>query len=975
MARPAASRGRWMSTLARLVAALLAVSSGAPAAQADEVRASAPPTAGWALPASDLAIEAGYQLGTLPNGLRYAIRRNANPAGTALVRLVVEAGSLDEDDSQRGYAHFVEHMAFQGSSHVPPGEMVRLLERQGLAFGADTNASTSYRDTIYKLDLPRSDPALLDTALMLLRETASELSFDPARVARERGVVLAERRERDSWAFRAAVDRQQFTARGARFVERLPIGTVATLEAADAARLRAFWQAHYVPGRAVVMVVGDVDPAQARAAIERHFADWHPAPPAPRGTAGPVSADQQPRESIYLDPALGETVSVLRRDAYQDEPDNRESRRQHLLRALGYAIVNRRLQRIAHQAQPPFQGASFGSSDLFRDGRITALNVETAIGKWPAGLAAASTELRRALAQGFTREELDEALANARRAAEDAAAGASGRHNAVFVGALEALIDDEVVPTDPAASLADFNQFAATITPAQVLAALKFEAVPLDDPAHPALIRFEGRTAPAGGTAALRAAWNASLAVPVAAAATHATGQLGYASFGPAGQVISDRRDERFGIRLVRFANGVRLSLKRTGIDPDRVSLTYAIDGGDLLRTREAPLATTMAAALGAGGLGLHSTDELQSLLAGHTVRLPFGSGPDAFGAAAQTTPRDLALQLRLLAALISDPGYRPEGQRMWRDGVDRLYAMLTATPGAALAAAQGGLISDNDPRFALPTKAAMKGLTFAALKAAIADRLAHGALELAVVGDIDEAATIKAVAETLGALPTREAEFRTYAEARRRSFTTDHHRRELRHQGPADQALVAVTWLTRDDSDPEAKQVLNLLDRVMRIELNEALREKLGKSYSPFSASDPSRVWPGWGTFTVQASCDPREVDVVEAAIAAAVERLKAQPVSADLLTRAREPLLQSIDNALKSDGGWLLLAADAQRHPDRLERQARARERLLAVTPQAIMAAARLYLVPERALPVRVLPAARAASPPPPPASPPAK
>jgi zinc protease len=156
----------------------------------------------WAFETSDVPVDPGFTFGTLPNGMRYVLRENHTPANTVLVRLRIGSGSLEETDEERGLAHFVEHMAFNGSTRVPEGEMVRLLEREGLAFGADTNASTGFETTTYKLDLPRSDPKLIDTALMLMRETASELTISAEAVARERGVILAEKRDRTTYARR-----------------------------------------------------------------------------------------------------------------------------------------------------------------------------------------------------------------------------------------------------------------------------------------------------------------------------------------------------------------------------------------------------------------------------------------------------------------------------------------------------------------------------------------------------------------------------------------------------------------------------------------------------------------------------------------------------------------------------------------------------------------------------------------------------
>ena len=218
-----------MRRLIPFLLALLTLSSCAP--QLERVAAVSAPRERpvWAFEASDVPVDPAWRFGRLANGMRYAIRENATPRGTAAVRMEIAAGSLDEGESERGYAHFIEHMAFNGSTNVPEGEMVRLLERKGLAFGADTNAETSFDRTTYRLDLPNNDPDLLGTALMLMRETASELAIAPEAVARERGVVLSEMRDRNTWQLRNAEDQMAFLNPGALYARRLPIGTAETL--------------------------------------------------------------------------------------------------------------------------------------------------------------------------------------------------------------------------------------------------------------------------------------------------------------------------------------------------------------------------------------------------------------------------------------------------------------------------------------------------------------------------------------------------------------------------------------------------------------------------------------------------------------------------------------------------------------------------------------------------------------------------
>lgn len=908
----------------------------------------------WAFEYSDVPVDPGFRFGRLPNGMRYIIRRNATPAGTAVVRMDVAAGSLDETSAEQGYAHFLEHMAFNGSQRVPEGQMVPLLEREGLAFGADTNASTGFDRTLYKLDLPRSDPALIDTALMLMRETASNLTISQDAVARERGVVLAEMRDRNSWSLRNSIDATQFFYPGSLYAQRFPIGTTKTLDAATAASLRAFYEREYVPAHVTLVIVGDFDPGAVEAGIVRHFNDWAPKNAKPQPDPGPVKPGDRNRTGIYIDPALSERVTIQRNDKWMDEPDTIAQRRETLLRSIGYDIVNRRLQRLARSAEPPFRGAGFGTGDVFEAGRSTRLILDTVDGKWRTGVEAAGREYRRALAYGFSPAEVAEQVAQVRTAAANSAGAAATRSNAALAQLALSLVDDRMVPSTPQSGLERFEAFAPHITPDAVLAALRREAVPLDAP----LIRFQGRQTPEGGAKALRAAWRDVMRAPVTREAATDTTQFAYTDFGPAGQVIADSRRNDLGIREVRFANGVMLNLKQTGLEKDRVRVSLAIDGGDRLNTRANPHATQLVPNLDDGGLGKHSRDALDSILAGRSVGLGLASNAASFDARVTTTPRDLEVQLQLLAALMTDPGYRPEGEVRYRQAINNYFAQRDATPASALNAELGAILSDGDPRFSLGNVEDYRHLSYARLKADIGDRLARGAIEIGIVGDIDEDAAIALVARTFGALPARETAFRDEQGQESRVFAQDRSARVIRHTGPADQALLRLTWPTRDDADPVETLRLELLERVMRVELTDELREALGKAYSPSASSQLSHDWKGYGTFAINASVDVAEVPATRAAIAQVVTDLRNAPVSEDILRRARQPLVEGFANALKTDAGWMALTEHAQSQPERIERFEKARERILAFTPADIQAVAQRYLVPGQGIEVLVLP-----------------
>lgn len=907
----------------------------------------------WAFQNSDIRPEPEFRFGQLANGMRYIVRQNARPAGTALVRMDIAVGSLDERDNERGFAHFVEHMAFNGSTRVAEGEMVRLLERHGLAFGADTNASTNFDRTQYKLDLPRAEPELLDTALMLMRETASELSLSPDAVERERGVILSERRDRNTWQLRDTIANTEFFYPGSRFASRFPIGVAQTLDAATAQKLRAFYEREYVPSQATLIVVGDFDPDKVEQQIKAHFESWQPAKAEKQPSAGPIRSKDKNRTAIYIDPAVSERIALVSNGPWLDEPDSAAQRHENLLRQIGYSIVNRRLIRVTRQENPPFRGAGFGTGDVFKAGRSTRLIVDTVDGKWRRGLLAATQEYRRTIQWGVTAPEIAEQVAALRTSLENAAAAASTRTNAALTGAAMALVTDRIIPSSPADALARFQNMASQITPEAVMAAMRREAVAIENP----LIRFRGRTAPEGGAKAIRSAWAEAFMAEIKPNTAAELTSFAYTDFGPAGSVASDKREAALGIRQVRFTNGVMLNIKRTDLEKDRIRVSMAIDGGDRLSTRAHPLVTEMVPFLDEGGLGKHSADDLQTILAGRSVNNGIGSSDDAFTAGVATTPRDLELQLQLWSALLTDPGFRVEGQIQYHNSINNAFKQLRATPTSALRAELGGILSDGDPRFTLQNIEAYRALTFDTLKADISERFAHGAIEIGVVGDVDEDQVIALVGKTLGALPARETEFLPFDQPPR-IFSANRLPRVIRHSGQSDQALLRLSWPTRDDSDPIEALKLQLLERVVRVELTDTLREALGKTYSPSAASSLSKVWKGYGTFGISASIDVREITATRAAILKVMTELRKTPIDNDLLQRARQPLIEGIQNGLKSNGGWSSLVSRAQSEAERVERYSKANARLQALTAKDIQQTALRYLDPAAGLEVLVLP-----------------
>ena len=958
--RPLLRASAALSPLA--LAAALVLAGPAPLLAREPVTAAAPAAINpqteaaraWNFADSDVPVDSNIVFGVLPNGTKYALLKNSTPKDSVAIRMRFDIGSFAEADDQRGLAHFLEHMAFNGSTNVPEGEMIKLLERKGLAFGADTNASTGFDATIYQLDLPNASDDLLDTGLMLMRETASELTIDPAAVDRERGIILSERRARDTYQLRNLIDQLDFQMKGMSAPNRIPVGTIEVIQSAPAARIRDLYDRYYRPERATLVMVGDFDPAAVEAKIKARFADWKGRGPAGADPdLGTIDYKRPSAAGDFIDPAIADGVTITAFKPWVKQPDSKAKRAQDLAEGVGEAIVSRRLSKLALAEDSPILNGYFGDSngwDVFDQVTIGATAKQ---GAWREAQALIEQEWRRAAQHGFTQAEVDEQLANRRTALRNAVAGVDTRRSENLADVLVEAAKGDFVVVRPETSQAMFEAAAPSLDAATVTAAFQNRLSGLGAP----LVRVTSKTPIEGGTDAILAALKASQQVAVAAPAAATSAAFAYTDFGTPGKVVSDTRIEDLGIRRIRFANNVMLNIKTTDFQKDVAYLALRIDGGTLLSTKEDPTRVALAGSISLGGLEAHSRDELSTILAGRTVSSSVGSATDSFGGTARTSPEDFGLQAQLMAAFLTHPGYRADGLALIRRILPQQYAANDATPGAVLGRDAGGILANNDPRTVTPSLDKMLSLDWAGLKPAIADSMEHGAIEIGVVGDIDEQAAIDAIAATFGALPERRPAFDPRPEARIREYASDRSERTLIHKGPAEQAELRIYWPARDDSDLVEAMRLQLLSRVMQLMLTEELREKLGESYSPGAGASLSDNFPGYGHLFAASNVDYKDLATTRAAILGIAKELRDTPVDADLLDRARKPMVEAMTKARRENSYWLPYVSAATSKEDRLDRSRNGIAAVEAATPAELQALAKRYLTDDKALVIKAV------------------
>ncbi len=913
--------------------------------------------------ASDLKMDPTATFGTLPNGLRYVVRANREPKDRASLRLLVEAGAVHERDDQQGLAHFLEHMAFNGSKHFPPSSLIEFFQRMGMSFGGDTNASTSFTRTLYLLELPNTRPETLGEGLKVLRDYTDGLLLGPEEIERERGIILSEKRTRDSAGYRTSLATRNFLLQGSLFARRDLIGPEKILREAGRELFQDFYDAWYRPELMSVVIVGDIDVPAVVRQLETAFRDLQPRAPArPAPDLGRVAAFSGVTTFYHHEAEASDTdVSIMTITPHAREPDTAANRLKYLPRQIAHAIINRRLSILAKQEDAPFRGGGAGADEAFGFYRQTSIGVTCKAEQWSEALGVAEQELRRALEHGFQPAELREVLANYRNSLEQAVKTAATRRSDSIAGEIAQALLDREVWTSPADDLALYGPALERVTVEACHAALRAAW----SPAHRLVLVTGNARLPAGEAAqdAIRAAFEKSRAVAVAPPARADEAPWGYGDFGPPGEVARRESVPDLGITLLTFANGVRLNLKPTDFEANRIRVSVRIGSGQLTEPRDQPgLATYLNQTYNEGGLGRHSVDDLRRLLAGRTVGASLGAGQDAFVVNGITNREDLLLQLQLATARITDPGFRPEAARQAKKALDEAYLSFAHTAAGPFNLEVARLLASGDPRFGLPPEAVMARRNLDEVKAWVRPELQHGAVEVAIVGDFEPEAAIAAVARTLGTLPPRRPKPALGA-AKVVEFPAEPFQRHYEIPTEIPKGTVAIYWPTTDSLDVRRGRRLNLLAEVLKDRLRVKVREELGEAYNPGVGSAASDLFPGYGYLQSLVTVDPAKAAKLVEVITSVAADLAEKGVTEEELERAKKPVLTSLRESSRSNAYWLgAVLARAQERPEVLDWCRSRYADNEGITAAELSALAKQYLPATRASRVTVVPRAAA-------------
>ncbi|MEW5947059.1 MAG: insulinase family protein, partial [bacterium] len=870
--------------------------------------------------------------GVLENGFAYFIRENKKPEKRAEVRLYVKAGSILEEDSEQGIAHYLEHMAFNGTANFPPGELDKFLELLGMEIGSDNNAFTSFDRTVYILTVPVEGDNL-DTAFTVMADYAGGMLFLPKEVNLERGVILEEERLGRSVERRLFEKGLQIALKGSKYPDRLPIGKVERIEKFSSDDFKRFYRTWYRADRMALAVVGDVDSPEVEAKIRKKFSAL-PAPP----DSEPLPAFPAPRHDetytgMITDPELpvgGAGLTLTR------EPSPRRTTGDFYRRTLqnvALAIYNNRLEEIASSAKnPPFKqaGAMRLREIVWFD--LSAVYSVANMNRELETLEVILREMERIRRHGVLPEEIAEQIANIEESYRQRVEEKDKTESENLLEDIGKAFYYDFIPTDVEYDQLLFSRLKSLVTLEGVSAAFREMFEPVNMTAILALPRF------------MKSKYTTEQIEKVIAKITSESippyvreekkKDFDYSKLIP-GTIAERETIEGLGITRLVFENGLRVLLKPTDFKEDEIAFNSFAPGGALLENYSTRgLAEVAELAWIWGGTGDFTRTEIERMQSGRTIRL-WTDGGYNLSINGETVKKDFEETLQWLYDYITVPGFREEAvERAKKTRIDRIRD-LPLNQDEFFRATSEATVCPDSPVTAVPTEQDILRVTPEQVRRLQASSFVPRNVQFSFVGNFDLEEAVRLIARYLGSLPPAEPE-PVPENARSCTFPEGITSRTI-HRGMEDRTRIMVAFPGPHFLHPDVPALM-VLSKIADIRLNDVLREELGGTYYTYFFYHKDYYLKGKDYLQTGFACDPGKVEFMLGKLYEVLENLKKNPPTDEEMTRAREVFKKDFEEDLKKNEFWLkvMRGADAAGRP--LDYHHGMYEASLKVTPQQV-------------------------------------
>jgi zinc protease len=846
--------------------------------------------------------------GELPDGMKYIVVEHDNPPGRALMWIHIDTGSLNETDDQRGVAHYLEHMAFNGSANFPPGSVVPYFESLGLTFGQHQNAFTSFDQTTYQLSLPDTKPETVAKGLSFFSDIVSNLSLLPEEVENERQVILEEWRSRLSGRQRINDIIFEGLAPGSLFGERIPIGTEQSIRAMAPRDFRDYYQRWYVPSNMTLIVVADTDPEAIIDSITGTFGKGQKVKPPAEASAG-VRPYTENRAIIATDPEVRDIeISINKVDAAAPPVTTVGQLRRSMAQQIGSWAFNRRMQAKLAAGGASYQraGASVGNfSTLLRRASASAAGEP---GKWKDMLAELSLELQRARLHGFTERELADARKDILAGAEEAVR----REPTTPARAIVAGINESITTGETNMSAAQFLEVVSALLPQVTVEEVSSLFAHDFDPTNVTFILQGSSEIERPSETELIALGVAALNVsPEPSSEADRPDALMAAVPEPA-PIAELSQQPQAEVWSAWLANGIRVHYRYMDYRKNDATVSITLAGGPVEETAENRGVSDAAAIAWSGRTAatrsLTSTN-IRDLMTGKNVNVQGRAGTDTMSLSVGGSPQDLEHGMQLAHLLLTQPQIEASAFDNWKQRQRQAIQARKSTPVGVFQEVLFPTIYGSKTVPGVPLEMdQVEKLTLEQSQAWLDRIIATAPIEVAVVGDMDKEQAFDLVRRYLGTLPARERiapstnlALRTLERPRGARIISQ----DVETQTP--QAMVVAGFYGVDGTDVQGRRRMQLASKVLSSRMITRLREEQQLVYSISASSSPAAAFPGFGLFMAASLTEPAKAQALADAIDAMFAEFAQDGPTKEEVEVARKQMANSLDENMREPRFWL--------------------------------------------------------------------
>ncbi len=896
--------------------------------------------------ADPLPIGPQVMVGQLPNGLTYYIQKNNRPEKRLELRLAVKAGSILEDEDQLGLAHVVEHMAFNGSTNFKKHELVSYLQSIGLKFGADLNAYTSFNETVYILPIPTENPDNIKKGFLVLQDWANGVTFNDADTDLERAIVLEELRLGKGVQDRMNKVLLPKIFSGSLYAKRLPIGTEESIKGFSHAAIKRFYKDWYRPNLMAVAVVGDIEPAAAKALVESHFG-WLKNPDNERPRLYPTLAARTESEAVVVTDKEATNNAMMIRYPVQPARIVRTlgDYRQSLVENLFGTMLGQRMQELTQQATPPFVGGGSGVGRLVPGYRSFSSSAMLGRQGVVPAVDALVQENERARLFGFSAAELERSKKSLLRTVEQAYAEREKTDSARYAAEyLRNFLEQETIPGIenelaytremlPSITLADVNGFAQTVIPEKSGKLVAYTGNDKTDSPTPTVPQLLASVSQAEQRA-------------VSARVEKAVATQLLATLPTAGSIVGERHNAALGTTELDLSNGLKVILKPTDFKNDEILLGANRFGGQSLFGQadmyNAALASVVVQAM---GLAEFAPTDLQKTLAGKVASVNAGlAGFNEF-VSASSSNADLETALQLVSLKFAPPRRDADLYQSFVSRMQDAAKNAMARPESVFSDAVQTTLFNNHPRLQLtPRPENFAQLDMERMRSIYQERFSSAkGLTFVMVGSFSPEAVKPLVARYLASLPTPDIPT-GYKDLGIRPVTGIV-KKDVR-AGSEPKSQVSINFTGPAVYSDEEQLRLNALVEVVNIKIIDVLREKLTLIYGGGMRGNIVRTPYQHYQLTLTLPCAPENVDKVLAAAWGEIQKIHDGGIDVTDWAKVRQNWLSNHRKNLRENSFWAGRLQSAALHGTDPATVLNYEKQLAAIHPADLQAAAKLYL-----------------------------